>query len=154
MKKLLAGSCIIALALAGGCTKSSSTTATASGGSGGQPKGSTADIDKHGEEIMASPTKAEAREWMKQPKHVFFKEDPKVVAQFVEEFYQAGAVQVFIGDVEDHDGTQYGGSLLVVLPKDSAARAKVFQVEERACTQFQDDPVSDQGQKYLMNSFD
>ena len=108
MKKLLASSCSdrARARWQGLWMKSSST--TASGGSSGQSKGSTADIDKHGEQIMASSTKAEAREWMKQPKHVFFKEDPKVVAQFVEDFYQAGAVQVFIGDVEDHDGTQYG----------------------------------------------
>src|SRR5215471_4791141 len=82
MKTLLAGSLLIALALAGGCGKSQST--TAGSGSDEQSKDSAAEIDKHGEEIMASSTKAEAREWMKQPKHVFFKADPKVVAQFVE----------------------------------------------------------------------
>jgi hypothetical protein len=152
MKKLLASLFLIALALAGGCSKSPST--TASSDSSEQSKDTTADIDRHGEEIMASSTKAEAREWMKQPKHVFFKQDSKVMAQFVEDFYQAGAVQVFIGDIEDHDGTQYGESLLVVLPKDSAARVKLFQVEDRANTQFQDDPVSDKGQKYLWNSLD
>ena len=113
-----------------------------------------ASIDKHGDEIMASTTKAEAREWMKDPKHVFFKADPKVVAQFVEDFYQAGAAQVYIADIEEEQGYDYGESLLVVLPKDPAARAKLFDVETRADTEFQDDSVTDKGQKYLYNGLD
>lgn len=111
-------------------------------------------IDKHGDEIMQSAEKAEAREWMKNTNHVFFKEEPKQVAQYIEDFYQAGAVQVLIGDSEEHDGVQYGGALLIVLPKDTAARAKLFQVGSRADTDFQNDPVSDEGQKYLYYSFD
>lgn len=103
---------------------------------------------------MASSTKGEAREWMKGPKHVFFKTDAKVVGQFVEDFYQAGATQVLIGDIETEQGYDYGESLLVVLPKDPAARAKLFQVEARADTTFDDDPVTDQGQKYLYNGLD
>jgi len=155
MKKLLTASLLIALALAGGCDKSSPGSTTASGDSDDDSKGAlVARIDKHGEEIMAGTTKAEARDWMKQPKHVFFKADPKQVAQFVEDFYQAGATQVLIADIEEHDGVQYGESLLVVLPKDPAARAKTFQVGARADTAFDDEPVSDQGQKYLFNGLD
>ena len=155
VKELLAGSILIALALASGCNQSKPGEAAASGDSDDDSKGALiARIDKHGEEIMAGTTKGEARDWMKQPKHVFFKADPKQVAQFVEDFYQAGATQVLIADIEEHDGVQYGESLLVVLPKDSAARAKLFQVGARADTAFDDDPVSDQGQKYLYNGLD
>jgi hypothetical protein len=153
MKKILACSLLAALALASGCGKSQST--TGSDDSDGSSKGDLiAKIDKHGDEIMASSTKGEAREWMKGAKHVFFKADPKVVAQFVEDFYQAGAESVYVADIEEEEGNQYGESLLVVLPKDPVARAKLFQVEARADTTFDDDPVTDKGQKYLYNGLD
>lgn len=111
-------------------------------------------IDKHGDEVMASTAKAEAREWMKETNHIFFKADPKQVAQYVEGFYQAGAVQVLIADIEEEQGFQYGEALLVVLPKDATARVKLFQVGSRADTDFQNDSVADQGQKYLYYSLD
>lgn len=152
MKTLLASSLLIALALVTGCNKSS-TSADNDSDEGSQ--GTVIErIDKHGDEIMASAAKAEARQWMKQPKHIFFKADAKQVAQFVEDFYSAGATQVLIADIEEEEGNQYGESLLVVLPKDPAIRAKLFEVEARADTAFQDDPVSDKGQKYLYNSLD
>jgi hypothetical protein len=153
MRMLLASSLLMAIALASGCGKSSST--AASDDSDGSPKGDLiAKIDQHGDEIVASSARGEAREWMKQPRHVFFKADPKVVAQFVEDFYQAGAVTVYIADIEEEQGYDYGESLLVVLPRDPNARAKLFQVEARADTTFDDDPVTDQGQKYLYNGLD
>jgi hypothetical protein len=111
-------------------------------------------IDKHGAEIMASSDKAEARQWMQQPKHVFFKSNPKEVAKFVEEFYQAGAEQVLVVDIEEHEGIQFGESLLVVLPKDPNARKKLFEIGARADETFQNDPVTDKGQKYLYYSLD
>lgn len=153
MKNAFTASLLIALAMTVGCSKSEST--AAGDDSDGDSHGSLiAKIDKHGDEIMASSTKAEAREWMKQPKHVFFKADPKQVAQFVEEFYQAGAAQVYIADIEEEEGNFYGEGLLVVLPKDAAARAKLFEIESRADTVYQDDTVPDKGQKYLYNGLD
>lgn len=155
MKRLFTASLLLTLALASGCNNSNSPGASSGGDSDGDSKGAlVARIDKHGDEIMSGTTKAEAREWMKQPKHVFFKADPKQVGQFVEDFYSAGATQVLIADIEEHDGVQYGESLLVVLPKDKAARTKVFEVGARADTAFEDDPVSDQGQKYFYNGLD
>jgi hypothetical protein len=153
IRKLLTGMVLIALTLLGGCSKQQP--ASASGDSDGQPQDSlVAKIDKHGEEIMASKTKAEARDWVKQPGHVFFKADAKEVARFVEEFYQAGATQVLIADIEENDGKQFGEALLVVLPRDAGARAKVFEVGSRADTAYQNDPVTDKGQKYLYYSLD
>ena len=117
IRNVIVSVALLGIALYGGCGKQEST----------QSEGSLeAKVDKHGEEIMASSAKAEARQWMKQPKHVFFKADPKQVGQFVEEFYQAGATQVLIADIEEHEGTQYGEGLLVILPKDSGVRAKLF----------------------------
>jgi hypothetical protein len=111
-------------------------------------------VDQHGDEVMGSTTKAEARGWMQATNHVFFKADPKQVARYVDDFYQAGATLVLIADIEEHEGYQYGEALLIVLPKDAAARAKIFQVGSRADTDYQNDPVSDQGQKYLYYSLD
>ena len=68
--------------------------------------------------------------------------------------FGAGAEQVLIADIEVQDGTEYGEALLVVLPKDAAARAKVFEVNTRAETTFENDGVTDKGQKYLYYSLD
>jgi len=142
IRRLLVGSILAGCALVGGCDKH-------------PPEGSLETrVDKHGEEILASSAKAEARQWMKEPKHVFFKANAKEVAQFVEEFYQAGAVRVLIADIEEHDNTQFGESLLVELPQAADLRAKIFEVGGRADTAFQNDPVSDKGQKYLYYSLD
>lgn len=70
------------------------------------------------------------------------------------EFYSAGAMQVFIADIEDHEGKQFGEALLIVLPKDTITRARLFEIGARADTAFENDPVSDKGQKYLYYSLD
>jgi len=153
IRKLLAGSVLVVFVLVGGCSKQQST--TASNESDEQSQDSlVARIDKHGEEVMASSAKAEARQWMKQPSPIFFKTDPKEVAQFVEEFYRVGAMQVLSSDIEEHEGKQFGGALFVVLPKDANTRAKLFEIGARADTAFQNDPGSDKGQKYLYYSLD
>ncbi|PWU21509.1 MAG: hypothetical protein C5B50_01565 [Verrucomicrobia bacterium] len=146
---------LISLAICGGCSKQQSTAASRDD-SDEQGKGSLeARVDKHGDEVLASAGKtAEARQWMKQPKHVFFKADPKQVAQFVEDFYIAGATQVLMADIEEHEGIQYGEAMLIVLPKDAAARKKLFEIGDRADAAYQNDPTTDKGQKYLYYSLD
>ena len=153
IKKALAGSVIVTLLFQAGCGKPQPGARSADSGEPSQDSLETK-VDRHGDEVMASTTKAEARQWMKQPKHVFFKADPKEVAQFVEDFYQAGATQVLIADIEEEEGNQYGEALLIVLPGDATLRAKIFEVGTRADTSFQNDPVSDKGQKYLYYSLD
>lgn len=154
IRKFISGMMFITLALAGGCGKQGSSS-TASGDSDDSSRGSLESrIDHHGDEIMASNTKAEARAWMKQPKHVFFKADAKQVGQFVEEFYGAGAAQVLIADIEEEEGAQYGEALLVVLPKDKDIRAKLFEIGARADAAYQNDPTTDKDQKYLYYSLD
>ena len=150
----MAGLMLIALALASGCNKAGSGS-SASSGDADDDKGTLEErVDRHGDEVMTSTTKAEAREWMKQPKHVFFKADAKQVGKFVEDFYGAGATQVLICDIEEEEGAQYGEGLLVVLPTDKDARKKLFEVDARANTAFQNDSTSDKGQKYLYYSLD
>ncbi|HMF15373.1 MAG TPA: hypothetical protein VKE94_23825 [Gemmataceae bacterium] len=111
-------------------------------------------IDRHGDAIVASAAKAEARQWMNHPSHLFFKANSKEVGRFVEEFYAAGASQVVIADIEEHEGKQFGEGLLVVLPREPSARSKLFEIGARAAAAFQDDPVTDKGQKYLYYSLD
>jgi len=111
--------------------------------------------DEHGEKVMAATNKAEARQWLKDSsRHLIFKGDRKEVVKLVEDFYKAGATKVFICDIESHDGNDYAGGLLIVLPKDSDARGKVFKVAEKADTAFENDPTKDEGQKYIYYAFD
>jgi hypothetical protein len=155
--KLLFVVCLLALIPFAGCGKQSGSSSGSSGSSSadaGDGDGSDQPlevrIDHHGDEIMASSKKYEARDWMKDPNHIFFKEDKKQVSQFIEDFYNAGATQVVIGDTEEHDGATFAGAVLVVLPQDSAARAKVFEINSKVGPFFQEDPVTDKGQKYLL----
>ena len=139
---------LIALAIVG-CTRSSSESAATTDEESPSPAAQVARIDKAAEEIVASDAKFEARQWLKQANNVFFKENKKEVAKLVEEFYGAGATQVLIGQVEEIQGNNFAGAVVVVLPKDAAQRTKLFEIGDRADTLFQDDPVTDKGQNYL-----
>ena len=158
--------CGLAFFWVGGCGKQSSSassaksqaanaSADASDDSPGDLSGGTLEQrdDAHGDEVMNSSKREEARAWMKGEKHVLFKEDPKTMRQFVEDFYAAGAKQVYICDIEEHEGTSYGGGMLVVLPTDASQRGKLFEVGKRAETAAQCDPVSDRGQKVFVLFF-
>jgi hypothetical protein len=115
---------------------------------------SNAKVDEHGDEALAGKNKGEAREWLKDASHIFFKGDRKQIAQFIEDFYSAGAAQVYIVDTETHKGSVYGGAILVVLPQDVAVRAKIFSMDKDVARAFDEDSVMDQGQKYLFHAFD
>jgi hypothetical protein len=110
--------------------------------------------DKHGDEALAGQSKREAREWLKDASHIFFKGDRKKIAQFIEDFYSAGATQVYIVDTETHNDSVYGGAILVVLPQDAAARAKIFAMDKGVAQAFDEDAVKDEAQKYLCHAFD
>src|SRR5262249_49863507 len=112
--KLLVVGLVLWLVPFGGCGKQSgSGSGGSSSSSSDEGDGDVADkplevrIDHHGDEIMASSNKYEAREWLKDPKHVFFKADRKEIAKYIEDFYTAGATQVMIAETEEHDGTTY-----------------------------------------------
>jgi hypothetical protein len=111
-------------------------------------------IDDHCDKVIASSAKSEARQWLRQRSRGFFKTDRRDVGRFVKEFYDAGAKEVLIGDIEEDQSAQLGQSLLIVLPKEANARAKLFEIGSRAEDAFQCDPVSDKGQKYLYYSLD
>jgi hypothetical protein len=143
------GSVVVLLCLITRCSKQSTGSTAASSIHDGSQDTPEMRMDKHGEEIMASSGKQEARRWLREPNHLFFKSDSQTVGQFVEDFYSAGASKVLISDFEDRDGNQYAGSILVVLPQEDSAREKVFDVGMRADIVFGQDPVIDRGQKYL-----
>jgi hypothetical protein len=145
-RKLSTVSFLTLLAFTVSCGKQS--TANSNDASNAQGSAETR-MQQHGDEIMASSQKQEARQWLKNPNHLFFKADAKMVSQFVEDFYNAGATQVLVADMDNEQGVQYCGSILVVLPADSTAREKLFEVGMRADICFGQDPVIDDGQKYL-----
>ena len=112
-------------------------------------KNDVAALDKAGDEDLASPNKAEARQWLSAPSHVVFRGEKQAVIKFVDEFYAAGVVMVYVTGIEKLGGTEVTETLLLVLPKDSAVRARVFEVANRAKQAFQNNPDKDVGQKYL-----
>src|SRR5262245_36274474 len=101
-------------------------------------------LEKAGDVIMASDKKAEAREWLKDDNHVLFKfrEGKAGLAKIVDEFYAAGAEKVYIGDIQTEAGKDFAGTVLVVLPKDAAARSKLFEIDKRVGPELQEDPVT------------
>jgi len=158
---LLASSALILCALASGCSKkpapASGTAETPSSpGPSAQSESQTMaeKVDKHVEAALAAPNTAEARQWLKPPGHVFFKADKRQVAQLVEDFYAAGATQVFFVEIAKDNDKEIADSMVVVLPKDSITRVKVFSVGERADGMFDNDPTPDSGQKYLYYGLD
>ena len=67
---LMAGLMFLALALASGCNKSSSGSTASASDIDDDSKGTVEQrVDKHGDEVMASDKKVEARAWMKDPKN-------------------------------------------------------------------------------------
>src|SRR5262245_27869796 len=122
-KHLATGLVALLAAMALSCSKrdaaSSSQAETAAEGDSDQSRA--ARFDRHAEEQIASSQALEARKWLKTAKHVIFKHANRQVAQLVDEFYQAGANQVYVADVEEHEGAQFATMLIVALPKDAAA---------------------------------
>ena len=106
-------------------------------------------LDKDGDEELEQPNKAEARQWLRAPSHEVFKGNKQEILKLVDEFYAAGAVTVYVTGITTLGGTEITDSVLLVLPKDTAARAKVIEVANRFWENIQNDPEKDVGQKYL-----
>ena len=158
---LLAGSALILCALTSGCSQkpapaNGTAAAPSSPGLSAPSENQTMaeKVDKHVEAALAAPNKAEAHSGLMSPGHVFFKADKQQVTQLVEDFYAAGAAQVFFTEIAKDNDKEIADSMVVVLPKDSATRAKIFPVGERADGMFNNDPTPDSGQKYLYYGLD
>jgi hypothetical protein len=111
-------------------------------------------FDQYAEREIDSSKAFEARTWFKTPKHVTARHGNQQVTQLVDEFYQAGAGQVYVAGVEEHEGTAFATQLIVTLPKDAADRKETFSIAKKVEQLTQTDPISDVGQKFLLFSLD
>jgi hypothetical protein len=103
--------------------------------------------------------KTEAKKWLKSPLHTILGEDKKKVLKFVDKFYDAGAKEVFIADIETHFNgknppTETGKYLLVVTPQDEETRKKFFVAHWEAVVAWGFDGDDDVGQKYTWYPID
>jgi len=107
---------------------------------------------KDADEQFAESKKAEAKAWLKSQLHTVLGEDKKKVLRYVNDFYAAGALKVFVADLVEARGenhlTENASYLCVALPTDEHARRKVFRVHWRAVREWGFDADGDVGQKY------
>jgi hypothetical protein len=148
----------LALLLAFGCSKSGSDSSTASDSDAPEVanKRMTSEIDKMCEEILQSPDKMDARDWIKQyPKSMIGKEQEteKSLASVAGRFYDAGVPRVVIQYTKIGQGV-FLTAMVVELPKDSAARQKCFAMDPELSQLCDQTGVTDRGQKYLHYGFD
>lgn len=116
-------------------------------------------VYKDEENDFAESKKAEAKAWLKSPLHTILGQDKKRVLRFVNDFYAAGALKVFVADIDTHlngknPSAENAKYLCVVLPSDEHVRHKVFQVHWRAAREWGFDADDDVGQKYTWYPID
>lgn len=151
--------------LAAGCSKSGSGSSadTSETDSDSKPSKSAAkEDDKAAEEALKSAETMEGREWVKKyPKSLFssatLKEDDEgkgtLMRPVVERLYSAGAEKVVIeyGKIGQADVLV---ALIVVLPRDPAARQKVLALDPELSQLQQQRQTKEFGQKYLYYGID
>lgn len=144
MKRLVLRTLPLALLLSA-CGKSEE---SSSGGKG--PK----DEDATCEESLKNPNHAEAREWCSNEENMGFKMTVSDMLKLAEEIYAAGAEKVYVTDIDEFKGRKISASFVVVLPKDGAARKRLFDWEAGFAKQIEEKPRTDKGQKYFFISLD
>jgi len=156
---LKSATALLALVLAVACSKPSSESSSAAADSeapGVADKKMTSEIDKMCEEILKSPDKMDAREWIKRyPKSVIGKEEEsqKSLTSVVGRFYDAGAPRVVMQFTKINQGV-FLTAMIVELPADSTARGKCFVMDPELSQLCEQTAVTDRGQKYLHYGFD
>jgi hypothetical protein len=116
-------------------------------------------VYKDDDKDFAASKKAEAKAWLKSPLHTVVGQDKKKVLRYVNDFYGAGALKVFVTDIETHvNGKNLAAEsaryLCVVLPADEEARSRVFRVHREAVREWGFDADNDVGQKYTWYPMD
>lgn len=151
---------VVALLVAVGCSKQSDGAASEESDSDASPVASkqmTREIDEMCEEILQSPDKMEAADWIKRfpESSIGTDEDGNeiLLAPVVARLTEAGAERVAIEYVKLGQG-EFLVSMVVALPKDTASRQKLFAMEPELSLLCQQTPTPDHGQKYLHYSFD
>ncbi len=99
----------------------------------------------------------EAKVWLADPNHVFFKASKETVAGLVRDIYAAGADEIRVGKLdklEDTGNKEFGGDLVVKLPGDAAKRKTMFTAMNKFWAEAGDDPTKDEGQQYASFTLD
>src|SRR5262245_16630650 len=140
----------VGLAACGG----GSSPAPGGGAIAGDAAGRARENEKHAQESLSEPNKAEARAWLADPAHALFEGDRAEVVKFVEELYQQGAPEVYVTGIETIGETPVTASLVVVLPTDKASRAKVLESVNKLLSEMDESPLPDVGQKHVFIALD
>ena len=155
-----AAAALLALLLAVGCSKQSSDSSATATDTYAPPvanKKMTSEIDKMAEEVLQSPDKMEAADWLKRfPKSQVGEDEegrPRLLAPVIARITQAGAQRVVI-QFTKLGKAELLTAMVVVLPTDSAARQRLFAMEAELSQLCDQTPVTDRGQKYLHYGFD
>src|SRR5579864_6388485 len=103
-------------------------------------------MDDQSLEFMANaPNAAEAREWLddKNTGHVIFKMSHPVAQAIVEDYYESGAVKVFVVEISEFGANQMSDTFIIELPSDPEIRKNVFACDARYTELTQSEPVKD-----------
>jgi hypothetical protein len=118
------------------------------------------------EDLLADKeTFAEAKDWLspKHENHSLWKGDKKAITKLVDDLYEAGAVKVYAVGFDKEDKVQVVAMFVAELPKDAAARKKVFKTHNKFWKEYLSDEdeeelkefmEKDNGQKYIVLNFD
>lgn len=114
------------------------------------------EADKIAEEELSQPNHAEARDWCdpKHKDHVGFEVSTATMLQIANELYEAGAPKVYVTGIDEIGQVKISASMVAELPKDPAARKKVFAWQAKFAQEIDDDPAPDVGQKYFFITLD
>ena len=99
----------------------------------------------------------EAKVWLSDQNHVFFKVSKETVAKLTADLYAAGAAEVRVGKLDmerDLGNKEFGGNLVVKFPTDAGKRKSTFDAMNKFWKEAGDDPVADTGQAYASFSLD
>jgi len=114
-----------------------------------------ATLDKQVGAMIAQPTTAEAGEWLdplKPPNHAVMEMPIARAREMVAGFYQRGAEKVYVLEPEAIGNGFLTAQFAVNLPQDPAQRQQCL--EWQAKCEGEEQPDSDQGQKYLLITTD
>ena len=120
------------------------------------PKQIAKEIDAECEEMLKGDDFAEARAWCdpKNANHVGFEMSTKDMLKLANDLYAAGATKVYVADIIELGAKKTSATMVVQLPKDPNARAKVLAREKEFEESEGGEGSPDVGQKYLLMTLD
>jgi hypothetical protein len=100
---------------------------------------------------------AELRGWLqKDEKRVIYARPREVSIKITNDLYDWGARKVWAGDPVENtrSGIPFTKKVIVDLPKDPAARKKIIDYHNQVAEQMNDDPIEDEGQRYVVIDYE